>query len=519
MRVFENLKKMCKRYLGQDKTEEKSLDFSMLMTGQLVALYKKSEDEIYREEYLRRLVYLGFSSEESECMFNYECRIVKEKSMERLCKPDYMFSSEFNLIIPEFSQEEEYYIENQMFLCSEITKIWDEAEWHMVWSHETIKSEPVWSEIFRISKHGGADLFIGYMEAMSNLSGVLLEKIRKYSQAEQKMLFKYKWDTRSNRSHPYGEMAVSEENKEANEVQGNDLDTGKLFIRSEYGKVRYQIESTIIIDQFYDTPKEFVAFLRNGGLYDFYDGFMKYYKVQNPYKKEQFHVSEIQTSDGYSIICAELPKPEYALLCYRMYFVCDASFTQNALYTIEKEFTGGALFLWSKTSRRKMQNITSPEWSAENRNQRRVAEIESIAKLYYAEKVGGRRDYLKYSFEDIQTAERKEEGNKLGIHRVQKDVSLGKQRMIFSLDAGRVWFLSVFFYDDGTFDMFSLDEEDVKEAHYEFRDEQKVRSLLYKEGDENKYLHEVFREYIKESSGYKLLAAIGPAITASFPYD
>lgn len=47
------------------------------MSGQLVARYKKTHEEAYKNEYCRRLKYIGFTEEEAENLFLFELMILK----------------------------------------------------------------------------------------------------------------------------------------------------------------------------------------------------------------------------------------------------------------------------------------------------------------------------------------------------------------------------------------------------------------------------------------------------------
>jgi len=100
--------------------------------------------------------------------------------------------------------------------------------------------------------------------------------------------------------------------------------------------------------------------------------------------------------------------------------------------------------------------------------------------------------------------------------RVFHDVSIKKWRMTLQLEEKRIWFLSVFFNDDGTFSKFSLDAEYASDSHYEFYAEDKIRELLYQEGDEDRYFHEILIRYVQNQSGSALLSLIEPFITMSF---
>lgn len=117
----------CGAKLNQDT-------FDQLMTGQLVALYRKAHDKNYLNEYLRRLKSIGFSEEEANNLFMFESMILKYEHREPLCDKNYLKKCYFNLKTPILNETNDYYIQHQYFLCSEITKIWDEAEANCLWT-------------------------------------------------------------------------------------------------------------------------------------------------------------------------------------------------------------------------------------------------------------------------------------------------------------------------------------------------------------------------------------------------
>ena len=116
---------------------------------------------------------------------------------------DYLQSDVFNLKEPVLGHDDSYYVQHQSFLCSQIVKMWDEAEWHYWNSHERDLPEDVWAEIYAISRYGGGELFIGYLKMVSEKSHVSMAKVQKYSMAEQNLIFKYKWNASANEKHPY----------------------------------------------------------------------------------------------------------------------------------------------------------------------------------------------------------------------------------------------------------------------------------------------------------------------------
>ena len=116
-----------------------------------------------------------------------------------------------------------------------------------------------------------------------------------------------------------------------------------------------------------------------------------------------------------------------------------------------------------------------------------------------------------------------ENSDTMGRLEVWHDTSLNKWRLTVQLEPDAWWFLSVFFTEEGDFDLFSLDYEAADDSHYEFTDEEAVRRTIYKEGDESLYLHEIFIRYIKEfgkgngqDGGFELKRNI--PVTKSFFY-
>ncbi len=124
-----------------------------------------------------------------------------------------------------------------------------------------------------------------------------------------------------------------------------------------------------------------------------------------------------------------------------------------------------------------------------------------------------------YSLAYIQGYEGAPRENRPGARTAYHDKVLGKWRLTIQLDSARVWFLSVFVNDDGTFDKFCLDYEMASDSHYEFRNEAGLRKSIYCPGDEKKYLAEVLIRYVQTYGGGALLSKLYPFITAQFHYD
>lgn len=178
-------------------------NFDSLMTGQLVAFYKTTHNKDYSDEYERRLQHIGLTVPESKSLFMLELMMLKHDHITILTDENYLNKNYFDLKTPILPLENSYYVEHQTFLVSEITKIWDEAEW--VWTYKKNEEMPkeVANEIFMLTRYGGGELLVETLKSIAEHSHIGLAKIQKYSRCEQDMMFKYKWNRNANEKHPY----------------------------------------------------------------------------------------------------------------------------------------------------------------------------------------------------------------------------------------------------------------------------------------------------------------------------
>lgn len=177
--------------------------FDSLMTGQLVAFYKTTHNKEYSDEYERRLQHIGFTVPESKSLFMLELMMLKHDHIPILTDENYLSNNYFDLKTPILPLKSSYYVEHQTFLVSEVTKIWDEAEW--VWTYKKNEEMPkdVVNEIFKLTRYGGGELLVETLKSISEHSHIDFAKIQKYSRCEQDMMFKYKWNKNANEKHPY----------------------------------------------------------------------------------------------------------------------------------------------------------------------------------------------------------------------------------------------------------------------------------------------------------------------------
>ncbi len=171
------------------------------MSGSLVALYKETHEEKYNIEYLRRLQSIGFTDAQANNMFMFELMILKYDSRAILCDPKYIQNNYFDLKTVPFPQEDHWYAEHQMFLMSEIVKIWDEAEYLWQSGAKNIENEDVKKRIHSITRYGGGKMFLDYMDMMEEKSHTPMPLLQAYVRGEQDLLWLYKWKKIS--EHPY----------------------------------------------------------------------------------------------------------------------------------------------------------------------------------------------------------------------------------------------------------------------------------------------------------------------------
>lgn len=98
-------------------------------------------------------------------------------------------------------------------------------------------------------------------------------------------------------------------------------------------------------------------------------------------------------------------------------------------------------------------------------------------------------------------------------------ISIERWRLTIQLDEKRIWFLTVFFHENGEFDHFSLDCETDEDSHYLFAEEDMIREKLYQPGDEELYFDEIIERYVCQFGGNSFLGIIRPYITEEFHFD
>ena len=129
--------------------------------------------------------------------------------------------------------------------------------------------------------------------------------------------------------------------------------------------------------------------------------------------------------------------------------------------------------------------------------------------------------YKTHTIEEARALPENAQEKSAGCMTVAYDKSMERICVMIQLDESRTWFLRIYFDSaTGYLLKYDLDYEGAAyESHYEFKDEAAIRRKMYRVGDEEKYLEDLFIRFIEEHSGFELEAFIAPYVTAQYHYD
>ena len=183
-------------------TETVAEDLSSRMSGSLVALYKETHDKKYDEEYRRRLRKIGYSDQEAANMFMFELMILKHDNQANLIDSQYIYRPMLDYRSMPLHEQDSWYVEHQMFLMSEIVKLWDEAEYVWTNSNKYLEDEEIRKRVYSLTRYGGAKLFLSYLRMISEKAHTDIKLVQAYARAEQDLLYIYRWK-QGNVKYPY----------------------------------------------------------------------------------------------------------------------------------------------------------------------------------------------------------------------------------------------------------------------------------------------------------------------------
>lgn len=105
-----------------------------------------------------------------------------------------------------------------------------------------------------------------------------------------------------------------------------------------------------------------------------------------------------------------------------------------------------------------------------------------------------------YTLEYILSCRNGNKQNEFGVYRAQHDNSLGKWRLNIPLEETGYWFLSVFLFENGSFDRYSLDYEAASDSHYEFRITRQEAIALFGASATDERLDQVLIKELKKTA-------------------
>lgn len=175
----------------QSEPAAPKMDFSRILTSQLVAFWLETGRDEYRDEYLRRMRICDLTESAAEQMLQYEAEILKAHPRPEMLDEEFIKRPLFSLAAPVLENPVEYYKTHFEYPFSYIVKLSDEAEWHYWNSHERNLPDAVWAEIFALSDRNRM-LFLPFATDLLS-RGWDYPNVNKFSYNEQGMLDRYRW--------------------------------------------------------------------------------------------------------------------------------------------------------------------------------------------------------------------------------------------------------------------------------------------------------------------------------------
>lgn len=192
-----NVRKNAMILNNKQSSNEQRIKEQPLMISQYVAHYVYEKSDRHKTQYIELLYGMGYTQEEAEKMFEFECDIVKKYNKRYLLEPGFVKAWFFSLSQPffrEYPKVKDDILKEHFLTMSELCKIIDEAEWHFWNSHERKMSDEVWAEIYGWHFKGkGGEFAVQYFEMIADETGIPSSKIALYSSHEGRFLSALKW--------------------------------------------------------------------------------------------------------------------------------------------------------------------------------------------------------------------------------------------------------------------------------------------------------------------------------------
>ena len=163
-----------------------------LLTSQLLARYHFLKDNESLEEFNRRMSACGISKEKADAFMQSEIEIISESDKKFLADPKYIMGWAFPLDKLYLSENPKKYLLEKEFTVSEISKIFDEINWHSNNSRNRELANGVWDQICKFSS-SGEEPFLNVAVTILATHGWSFEEAHRFLYNEDKLILHVRW--------------------------------------------------------------------------------------------------------------------------------------------------------------------------------------------------------------------------------------------------------------------------------------------------------------------------------------
>jgi hypothetical protein len=195
-----------------------------LLTSQLLARYHFLGDNLSLDEYRQRMNTCDISKEKADALIDSEIEIISRLDKKFLTEPDYIKSWFFSFDKANLREDPIEYLVDREFTVSEISFIFDEANWHSHNSRNKGLADVVWNEICKFCARGEKPILNVAVTALT-LLGWSLEEAHRYLFNEKLLIDNVRWGYTTaqapftpNVSHPNSEAFKKDMPPETDQV-------------------------------------------------------------------------------------------------------------------------------------------------------------------------------------------------------------------------------------------------------------------------------------------------------------
>ena len=174
-------------------------------------------------------------------------------------------------------------------------------------------------------------------------------------------------------------------NKQTDTPQQEENATPTSYDTTRVGLARHAVEQEMLVEYFSKNPTALIDDITEEyGLATVFGNMYRAQKLhRSPYYADQYALDMKKTEFDDYLIIAELPKPEHLGLCYRLFFTFDAPFEHVALFMVEREEHGAALYRWDREKNRTAVGFVETGPWDEKTKEERAAELQMVSDAFH----------------------------------------------------------------------------------------------------------------------------------------